>query len=95
MLLSGLSAVLALGYAIGVSGQSTTAYTDPLSGITFQRYEYEGYSFGIALPENPTTDLIGQVVCSLQTKATYIHLACTYIFRFQVTPLTDGAGWGG
>jgi hypothetical protein len=82
MLFSGLSAVLALGYAIGVSGQSTTAYTDPSTGITFQRYETEGYSFGIALPENPTTDLIGQVVCSpLQVQA-ISKWRFTYKLRF-------------
>ncbi|KAI1841047.1 hypothetical protein JX265_009398 [Neoarthrinium moseri] len=43
---------------------TTSAYTDRNTGIDFQQYVDTdiGYSFGIALPENPTTDFIGQMV---------------------------------
>ncbi|KAF2680801.1 hypothetical protein K458DRAFT_434075 [Lentithecium fluviatile CBS 122367] len=46
-----------------VSAQTASPYTDAKSGITFDGYSHaSGYTFGIALPENPTTDFIGQIV---------------------------------
>lgn len=43
--------------------QVTTSFTDPDTGITFQRFfgAKTQFGFGIALPENPTTDFIGQM----------------------------------
>lgn len=41
--------------------QSSTAFTDPDTGITYQQVTQRAYSFGIALPENPTTDFIGRI----------------------------------
>lgn len=38
--------------------QQTEAFTDPLTGINFQRFfgAKTQFAFGIALPENPSTD---------------------------------------
>lgn len=59
-----VATVAALGLAVqSVSAQSSSAYTDAATGIAFQRYyDTSGYSFGIALPETPTTDFIAQMV---------------------------------
>lgn len=59
MVRSTLLAVAAL--ATGALSQTTTNFTDSASGIDFSYYEKEGWAFGIALPENPTTggDFIG------------------------------------
>ncbi|CAI6101196.1 unnamed protein product [Clonostachys chloroleuca] len=56
--LSGLIALVAPAMA-----QSTTSYVDPKTSITFQQFSDSktGYTFGIALPKNPTTDFIGQI----------------------------------
>ena len=45
------------------STQQTTPFTDPLTGINFQRFfgARTQFAFGIALPENPSTDFIGQI----------------------------------
>jgi cellobiose dehydrogenase (acceptor) len=49
-------------FALQVVAQSATPYTDANTGITFNGYQdATGYTFGIALPENPTTDFIAQV----------------------------------
>ncbi|ROV90437.1 hypothetical protein VSDG_08480 [Cytospora chrysosperma] len=59
MLRSTLLATAAL--VAGALGQTTTNFTDTNSGIKFSYYEKEGWAFGIALPESPTTggDFIG------------------------------------
>jgi len=51
----------------GINAQSSTAYTDPVSGITFQRFYTSSYkfSFGMALPESPTNEFIGQIVAPI------------------------------
>lgn len=43
--------------------QQTEPFTDPLTGISFQRFfgARTQFGFGIALPENPSTDFIGQI----------------------------------
>lgn len=48
----------------GVSAQRTSAYTDQVTGITFQQYHdtITGYGVGIALPETVGQDFIGQLV---------------------------------
>ncbi|CAO2658307.1 Nn.00g060300.m01.CDS01 [Neocucurbitaria sp. VM-36] len=52
------SAILALRGA----AQTSSPYTDTTTGITFNGYQHtSGYKFGIALPENPTTDFIAQI----------------------------------
>ncbi|KAI9689888.1 MAG: hypothetical protein M1822_009770 [Bathelium mastoideum] len=52
-----------LALATGTFAQTTTSFADPMTGITFQAFtdSTTGYRFGIALPENPTTDFIGQL----------------------------------
>jgi cellobiose dehydrogenase (acceptor) len=60
-----LGATALAGLARMASAFTTTeAYTDLNTGIEFQRYldSTMGYSFGLAAPENPTTDFIGQLV---------------------------------
>lgn len=62
-----------LGLTCQALAQSYTssAYTDPNTGIDFQRYventQTTGYSWGIALPQTPTTDFIGQLVVPLNS----------------------------
>ena len=52
------SAILALQAA----AQTSSPYTDGTTGITFNGYQHtSGYKFGIALPQNPTTDFIAQI----------------------------------
>ncbi|CAG8955446.1 hypothetical protein HYFRA_00010312 [Hymenoscyphus fraxineus] len=48
---------------VNKTGPITSAFTDPLSNITFQRFfgQRSTFSFGIALPTNKTTDFIGQM----------------------------------
>jgi hypothetical protein len=56
------SVINSLAFAVGVYAQST-AYTDANTGIDFQRYaDTTGVSFGIAVPETPASDFIGQMV---------------------------------
>ena len=48
--------------ALRVAAQTSAPFTDDKTGITFMGYEHtSGYRFGIALPENPTTDFIAQI----------------------------------
>lgn len=63
-----LGSIALAGLARTVAAVSgTTAYTDSNTGIEFQQYADSdtGFSFGIALPENPSTDFIGQLVIPL------------------------------
>ncbi|KAH7092625.1 cellobiose dehydrogenase [Paraphoma chrysanthemicola] len=49
----------------GVQAQSTTPFTDAATGITFQQYSAaNGFSFGIALPEQAGADFIGRISAS-------------------------------
>lgn len=50
-------------FAAMANTQQTTPFTDPLTGINFQRFfgARTQFAFGIALPENPSTDFIGQI----------------------------------
>jgi len=61
------SCLLALGAAVGLaSAQSSTAYTDPETGIAYQSFSTAtagGYLFGMALPKSPTDEFIGHIVC--------------------------------
>ncbi|KAF2449550.1 hypothetical protein P171DRAFT_351695 [Karstenula rhodostoma CBS 690.94] len=61
-----LSLALAASFA-GAQAQLTTSYTDEATGITFQQKNVANYSFGVALPENPTTDFIGQLSANTLT----------------------------
>ncbi|OBT94086.1 hypothetical protein VE01_07166 [Pseudogymnoascus verrucosus] len=47
--------------------KGTTAFTDPNTGISFQRFfgAKTTFGFGIALPTEPTTDFIGQLTFPL------------------------------
>ncbi|KAM0322004.1 hypothetical protein ACHAQA_009746 [Verticillium albo-atrum] len=60
---TGILATLALGLGLigGAHAQTSTAFTDPDTGITYQQVTQGAYTFGIALPENPTTDFIGRI----------------------------------
>ncbi|KAK9772253.1 putative Glucose-methanol-choline oxidoreductase N-terminal domain-containing protein [Seiridium cardinale] len=65
------SAALAGFARMAAAASATTAYTDPNTGIDFQQYtdSDSGFSFGMAVPENPTTDFIGQMVVPLTDSA--------------------------
>jgi cellobiose dehydrogenase (acceptor) len=47
----------------GVQAQSSTPYTDAATGISFQRFtsSISSYSFSLALPEDSSSDFIGQI----------------------------------
>jgi cellobiose dehydrogenase (acceptor) len=52
--------------ALRVAAQTSSPYTDEKSGIDFQGFQHKsGFKFGIALPENPTTDFIAQIQAPL------------------------------
>lgn len=54
------AAVAAL--TLGVQVQAAV-YTDPNTGITFQGFtDTTGFQFGMALPTDPTTEFIAQIV---------------------------------
>ncbi|CRK18998.1 hypothetical protein BN1723_011736, partial [Verticillium longisporum] len=57
---SSFLAKLALGLFSGAQAQSA-AFTDPDTGIVYQQVTRRAYTFGIALPETPGTDLIGRI----------------------------------
>lgn len=49
-------------FALHAAAQSAVPYTDANTGITFNGYKHSsGFTLGIALPENPTTDFIAQI----------------------------------
>ncbi|TGO50559.1 hypothetical protein BCON_0181g00270 [Botryotinia convoluta] len=56
---------------LATAATTTGAYTDANTGIEFQQYSDTtiGYSFGIAVPQNPTADFIGQLVVPLTSGA--------------------------
>ncbi|KAH8177163.1 cytochrome domain of cellobiose dehydrogenase domain-containing protein [Sarocladium implicatum] len=58
-----LKLIALLATAQQVAAQTTESFTDPLTGIVFQRFfgAATSFGFGIALPENPSTDFIGQL----------------------------------
>lgn len=45
----------------------TNPYTDEATGISFTQKIAKDYSFGLALPENPTTDFIGRISANTLT----------------------------
>jgi cellobiose dehydrogenase (acceptor) len=48
--------------AVRAVAQTSSPYLDENTGINFTGYQHtSGYRFGIALPENPTTDFIAQI----------------------------------
>ncbi|KLP05448.1 Uncharacterized protein Y057_5644 [Fusarium fujikuroi] len=57
--LSSMAGLLGLASAQGLR---SSAYTDPKTGIDFQRFVDDGYSLGIAVPETLGKDLIAQMV---------------------------------
>ncbi|KAE9373549.1 hypothetical protein N431DRAFT_504192 [Stipitochalara longipes BDJ] len=61
-----MRSALSLLAAIAVAYAQTSTYTDTNTGITFQGYEdATGFQFGLAVPEDPTSDFIGQMVVPL------------------------------
>lgn len=65
----GSAALLGLISQAAAAGLTTEPYNDPNTGIDFQRYANNEYSFGIAVPETPEADLIGQLVVPLTENA--------------------------
>ncbi|KAF5018458.1 hypothetical protein F66182_9555 [Fusarium sp. NRRL 66182] len=55
-------AALGLAGTAAAQGLRSSAYTDPKTGIDFQRYQKGDYSLGIAVPETLGKDLIAQMV---------------------------------
>ncbi|CAJ2511151.1 Uu.00g067760.m01.CDS01 [Anthostomella pinea] len=56
-----------LASALTVSAAGALNYTDDNTGISFSGYfDGEGYTIGLAMPENPSTDLIAQIVSPLK-----------------------------
>ncbi|TGO68538.1 hypothetical protein BOTNAR_0023g00170 [Botryotinia narcissicola] len=67
-----LGSTALIGLAQIASAATTTgAYTDANTGIEFQQYSDTsiGFSFGIAVPQSPTADFIGQLVVPLTSGA--------------------------
>ncbi|KAK7182663.1 Cellobiose dehydrogenase 7 [Paraphaeosphaeria sporulosa] len=62
-----LSSLALAASLASTQAQLTTSYTDEATGITFQQKSVANYSFGIALPVNPTTDFIGQLSANTLT----------------------------
>lgn len=56
-------------FALRSVAQSSSPFTDDKTGITFNGYTHPttGYRLGLALPENPTTDFIGQIVAPINS----------------------------
>lgn len=55
--------LFALSVVSGANAQQASAYTDANTGITFQAFQDDsGFQFGMALPETPGSDFIGQLV---------------------------------
>lgn len=81
MFRSTLLAVAAL--ATGALSQSTTNFTDSVSGIEFSYYQKSGWAFGIALPENPTTggDFIGYLAADTIDGFAAVSLGGTMLVR--------------
>jgi cellobiose dehydrogenase (acceptor) len=50
-------------FTLQAVAQTSSGYTDAKTGIDFRGYtnELTGFTFGIALPEKPTTDFIAQI----------------------------------
>ncbi|KAH7403690.1 putative cellobiose dehydrogenase [Cadophora sp. MPI-SDFR-AT-0126] len=65
--LSSTNLLFALQLLALSNAQTTAPFTDPVTGIQFQRFfgAKTQFAFGIALPENPTTDFIGQMTFPL------------------------------
>ncbi|KAK0104845.1 hypothetical protein ONS95_005111 [Cadophora gregata] len=65
--LSSTTFLFLLGLITFSNAQTTAPFSDPVTGIQFQRFfgARTQFGFGIALPENPTTDFIGQMTFPL------------------------------
>ncbi|PVH95650.1 cellobiose dehydrogenase [Periconia macrospinosa] len=57
--------------ALQAAAQQASPYTDAKSGIKFSGVTNSGFTVGIALPENPTTDFIGQLVVPITNDGGY------------------------
>jgi hypothetical protein len=59
--------------------QQTAPFTDPLTGINFQRFfgARTQFSFGIALPQNPSTDFIGQFQVPMPNRRGWAGISLT------------------
>ncbi|QDS72710.1 hypothetical protein FKW77_003452 [Venturia effusa] len=78
-------AVLTLGQA--------AAYIDPNTGITFQGFiDTKGFQFGLALPTNPTTEFIAQIVSPLASGVGWggVSLNSAMANRLLVTAWPNG-----
>ncbi|RGP80025.1 cellobiose dehydrogenase [Fusarium longipes] len=54
-------------------------YKDADTGITFQQFtdKYSDFSFGVAMPENPSTDFIGQIIAPISEGYASISMGST------------------
>ncbi|OLN96707.1 Cellobiose dehydrogenase 1 [Colletotrichum chlorophyti] len=70
--LSGAAALFGLAGSAAAQLRASP-YSDPQTGIDFQRYKPDnyGYSFGIAVPETIGTDFIGQMVVPISEKGNW------------------------
>ncbi|KAH9905464.1 hypothetical protein F4778DRAFT_709125 [Xylariomycetidae sp. FL2044] len=70
-----LTYISSLSFALGASAAGQLNYTDSNTGISFSGYyDGEGFTCGIALPESPSTDVIGQIVAPLTDGAGWAGL---------------------
>lgn len=54
--------------ALRATAQNASPFTDEKTGIRFNGYQdASGYRFGLALPETPGTDFIGQIVAPVNS----------------------------
>ncbi|KAF4974169.1 hypothetical protein FZEAL_8899, partial [Fusarium zealandicum] len=57
-----MAALLGFAGSVAAQGLRAESYSDPNTGIDFQRYQKGSYSFGITVPETMGSDFIGQMV---------------------------------
>ena len=65
--LAGALMVLSSALSVAAKSSNSSAYSDPATGIDFQRWcdDDSGFCFGMALPESVESDFIGQMVVPL------------------------------
>ncbi|KAF8423424.1 cellobiose dehydrogenase, partial [Tirmania nivea] len=79
-----------------VSGQATSAYTDPATGIQFQRIDIQsngGFHFAIAFPQNPASDseFIGQIKGPVNTGYSAVALGGAMVGNLLLVSWAQGS----
>ncbi|KLU90221.1 hypothetical protein MAPG_09185 [Magnaporthiopsis poae ATCC 64411] len=90
------SSLAAVAWAAGaaVAQQSSSAFTDPSTGIAFQSFSSsDGYSFGIALPEASagSTDFIGRISGNIKEGWAGVSLGGAMVGKTLVTAWPRGS----